>query len=104
MSYKARLKFSFAFIMFSTLLFSVDCALADGFTFTPLQVAGSNETCADAINNKGQVAGFYQDASGSHGFVETNGVLETLTLSGGVLNTSNFGIGVNDHLHSTDGA
>jgi probable HAF family extracellular repeat protein len=44
--------------------------LSDG-VYTTLRVPGAEDTEAVSINNDGQVVGFYQDASGYHGFLAT---------------------------------
>ena len=50
----------------------------DSFTFTPVHVPGSTSTIALGINNSGQIVGSYTDASGTHGFLDTNNVFTTV--------------------------
>src|SRR5258708_30575792 len=42
---------------------------ADSYSFTTVDVPGATNTNATGINNRGQIVGFYNDASGDHGFV-----------------------------------
>jgi len=42
---------------------------ADSYSFTTVDVPGATNTNATGINNRGQIVGFYHDASGDHGFV-----------------------------------
>lgn len=65
-------------------------------SFSTLDVPGASLTYADAINNIGQVAGSFNDASGPHGFVATHGQVTRIDPPYGPLNTNLFGIGMND--------
>jgi probable HAF family extracellular repeat protein len=49
-------------------------------TFTTLSVPGAlpHTTDAVAINDSGQIVGFFTDSTGNHGFLYTNGVFTTL--------------------------
>ena len=51
-------------------------------TFTTLNAPGANLTLPTAINDRGEVAGGYQDSSGTHGFVYENGTFTTLNAPG----------------------
>jgi quercetin dioxygenase-like cupin family protein len=42
-----------------------------GGSFTPIDVPGSSFTYVTGINDGGQIVGFFQDASGTHGFLAT---------------------------------
>jgi probable HAF family extracellular repeat protein len=72
-------------------------ALADGFVFTTIQVPGASETFADGINNHGEIAGFFDDTSGPHGFVDKGGTFATIDPPSGPLVNSFTGIGINGH-------
>jgi probable HAF family extracellular repeat protein len=48
------------------------------YTFTSINVPGSTSTNAFGINNTGQIVGAYTDSTGTHGFLDTNGVFTTL--------------------------
>ena len=50
----------------------------DGFTFTNIDFPGASDTGAYAINNKGQIVGFYGDANHSHAFVLTHDDYKTI--------------------------
>ena len=71
-------------------------AWADSYSFTTIDVPGATETYADGINNKHQIVGFFSDARGPHGFVDTGGVFTTIDPPYGPLVDSYFGIGIND--------
>jgi probable HAF family extracellular repeat protein len=47
-------------------------------TYTPLNVPGAVATYATDINDKGQIVGYYSDASGTHGFLYSDGRYTTL--------------------------
>ena len=47
--------------------------IKNGKSYTTLDVPGANFTLAFAINNRGEVPGLYQDASGYHGFLWSHG-------------------------------
>jgi uncharacterized membrane protein len=50
---------------------------------TSFDIPGATATSLTAINNLGQIAGSYTDASGvQHGFVDTNGVFQTIDVPG----------------------
>ena len=66
-------------------------ANAAAYTVTTLNVPGASDTYAGGINNAGQVAGSYSDATGFHGFVDTNGAFTTVDVPGGS-STSAHGI------------
>ena len=66
-------------------------ASATPYTVTSIAVPGASETLASGINDAGQVSGGYVDASGTHGFVDTNGVFTTINAPGAI-STSVFGI------------
>jgi hypothetical protein len=59
-------------------------ASARNYTFSTFDVPGAvaGSTYAEGINNTGQVTGYYSDAGGSHGFVDTNGAFTTIDVPG----------------------
>ena len=59
---------------------------ADGLIFSlDVPNAGAGGTAAFALNDVGQVAGYFVDAAGSiHGFVQTRGAYQTLDVPGAV--------------------
>jgi probable HAF family extracellular repeat protein len=62
-----------------------------------LDVPGATVTYPDAVNNFGQIAGFFQDAMGVHGFVVAPFLgLTRIDPPYGPLDNSYFGIGIND--------
>jgi len=85
-------------LLFLGILFGrPEAALADGFSFTTVNVPGATTTYADGINNQGQIVGVSQDASGApHGFVDTSGAFTTIDPPYGPLDNSYYGIGIND--------
>lgn len=60
---------------------------------TRIDVPGAAGTFAYGINNSGQIAGSYQDASGEHGFLLTGGTATTLNAPG---RTYTDAVGIND--------
>ena len=42
-----------------------------GGNFTALNFPGANNTIAMGINNVGQIVGYYDDSTGTHGFLAT---------------------------------
>jgi probable HAF family extracellular repeat protein len=69
--------------------------LDDNGVFTPVVVPGSEETYAYAINDLGQIVGYYFDSGGvsSYGFLDTNGVYQTIAVPGAA---STVAYGIND--------
>lgn len=45
--------------------------VTDGATFTTLDVPGAYSTVAYEINDRGQIVGYFEDATGRHGFLAT---------------------------------
>ena len=66
------------------ILESNSIARADPITFslTTIDVPGATSTAAIGINNAGQIVGSYTSATGTHGFVDTNGVFTTVDVPG----------------------
>ncbi len=65
---------------------------ASAFTFTTLDVPGATSTEAFGINGHRQIAGFYEDANGGHGFLrDPAGTFTTLDVPGATV-TAAFGI------------
>jgi hypothetical protein len=55
-------------------VYSASCSVECGFlysdgTYTTLSVPGSTQTAAYGINNKGQIVGGYETATGEYGFL-----------------------------------
>jgi hypothetical protein len=48
------------------------------FTFTTVQVSSGTSTSLYGINNAGRIVGAYTDSTGTHGFLDTEGVFTTL--------------------------
>jgi len=55
-----------------------------GGTYTQLQFPGGTGTCGHAINNKGDITGYYDDTSGAHGFVLSAGIYTSIDVPGAV--------------------
>ncbi|MFZ1641753.1 MAG: hypothetical protein WAV07_10030 [Candidatus Contendobacter sp.] len=63
------------------------------YSFTTFDVPGATfGTFPSSINASGQVAGFYSDGSGGHGFVYSNGTFTTLDVPGA---TSTWAVSIN---------
>jgi probable HAF family extracellular repeat protein len=63
-------------------------------SFASISVPGSSSTFPYSINNKGQIAGYFTDASGySSGFMFQDGVYYTINIPG---STDTFIYGIND--------
>jgi len=81
----------------STVLYAGE-AHATAYTFTtindPSVVLGATGTgtAAYGINNKGQIVGYYVDATGTHGYLDTNGAFTTINAPGGTTRIT----GIND--------
>jgi probable HAF family extracellular repeat protein len=54
------------------------------YTYTPISVPGSSSTSARAINNAGQIVGYYRDSAGEHGFLYSTGTYTTIDVPGGI--------------------
>lgn len=82
-----------AVLSLSVLLSTLATAHAATYTFTTIDVPGSIQTNANGINSRGQIVGFYTDASSgtSHGFLDDNGTVTTLDFPGAINNAA-FGI------------
>ena len=63
-------------------LYVTGIATAGEYTFTSFDVpfTGATGTIASAINDRGQIAGMYFDATGSHIFVDSGGSFSSLNL------------------------
>lgn len=69
-----------------------DAFVGTSLGFELIDVPGASGTAGQAINNAGQVSGFYLDGAGnSHGFIASPAVLPTGTTSGGAYT---FGVDV----------
>jgi probable HAF family extracellular repeat protein len=71
----------------------IDHARAIEYTFTPIDVPGATFTNAFGINNRGQIVGSFFDATGSHGFLNTDGTFTPIDVSGA---TFTFASGINN--------
>ena len=66
----------------------------NGGVFTALDLPFAvNYATATGINNSGQIAGFYSDSTGGHGFVKSGGNYTTLEVPGASLT---YATGIND--------
>jgi uncharacterized membrane protein len=63
------------------------------YALTTLFVPGSTQTVASAVNASDQVAGWYHEAQGDHGFLYSNGTYKTLDVPGA---TATVAHGIND--------
>ncbi len=63
-------------------------------TFVPVNNPAATATTAAAINNLGQIAGFFVDATGTHGFLDIGGVFTTLDAPGA---SATMLTGINDN-------
>ena len=67
---------------FLVIIFAIACmasgSRAFGSTFTPIDIDGATLTVANGLNPAGDIAGWYRNASGVHGFVLRNGDLTTI--------------------------
>ena len=61
------------------------------FIFTTIDVPGSTFTAARGINDAGQIAGVFGDATGIHGFLDTGGSFIPIHVPGSIV-TEAFGI------------
>src|SRR4051794_32839876 len=77
-------------------LFTPGQARAASYTFTTINnPLATGMTYAFGINDSGQVTGYYNNATGTHGFVDTNGTFTTINdplATGGTL-----AYGINDN-------
>ena len=89
-----RSSFAFYSLPFLLALAFSQPALAITYNYTQIDVPGASFTVAVGINNSGQVTGFYQDGSGQHGFVLSDGVYSPVNYPG-AFSTDAFGISNN---------
>jgi probable HAF family extracellular repeat protein len=75
----------------SCLCKSLSTAHAASYTFTPLDVPGASQTRAFEINDRGQIVGWFTDATGVHGFL-TDGATFTPIDVPGATETNALGI------------
>jgi hypothetical protein len=76
------------------------------YNYTPINVPGSTSTTALGLNNSGQIVGSYTDATGTHGFLDTNNAFTTLSfLPTGINNVGQIvGYSSNGVVLDTNGA
>ena len=67
--------------------------LLDRARYIAVNIAGSTTTRATDINSQGVIVGWYDDATGSHGFIWNDGVVVTLDVPGAIATSPN---GIND--------
>jgi uncharacterized membrane protein len=53
------------------------------YQYQTIDPLGSSSSGAVAINSRGQIIGNYEDSSGGHGFLDSNGVYTTIDYPGG---------------------
>jgi probable HAF family extracellular repeat protein len=64
------------------LLSTLAVAQTPSYTFTIFSVAGASATIPQAINDQGQIVGFYFDSNGHHGFLYDQGSFSTINVPG----------------------
>jgi probable HAF family extracellular repeat protein len=62
----------------SILLSNLVAVQDDSYTFSPLNVPGATITVASGINNRGQIVGWFLDATGTHGFLKDGSTFTTI--------------------------
>ena len=67
----------FVLLAVSCLCKSLSTAHAASYTFTTFDVPGSFTTAADGINTAGQIVGFFNAATETHGFLTADGATVT---------------------------
>src|SRR5262245_63901056 len=61
-----------------SVLFSTFVAAQDAeYTYTLIEVPGATDTDPHGINGRGQIVGLFLDATGTHGFVTSDGITFT---------------------------
>jgi probable HAF family extracellular repeat protein len=78
-------------VLFGFFSYAATLALADDFTFIPINFPGATSTVAHGINNSGQIVGSFTDGSGNHSFVDTGGSFTSFNFPGAISTTA-FGI------------
>jgi len=92
MQCKHKTSFALALLTAASLVLNRPAA-ATTFTYTTLNAPGApNNTRAFGVNDAGQVAGYYVDNTGYHGFLETGGTYTTLDVPGAKYGTYAFGV------------
>ena len=72
-------------IFLGAALLLVGAARADqALQFTSIDFPAATLTNVQGINAEGDIAGFYQDAAGQHGFVRRNGVFTSINYPGAI--------------------
>src|SRR3989442_11661944 len=79
------------------LIITASSLRASAFTFTTIDVPGATLIEARGINPAGNIVGFFDDASGIHGFLLSRGVFTTIDVPGATL-TEAFGINPAGHI------
>jgi len=69
-----------AVLSLSVLLSTLVAAHAASYTFTTIDVPNASRTLAFGINDGGQIVGFYEGASGYHGFLYDSGIFTPLDI------------------------
>jgi hypothetical protein len=64
----------------------------DGTNFTHFTVPGATSTFGGGINDAAAIAGYFNDSSGQHGFVDMGGQFTALDAPGNPISTRAFGI------------
>ena len=66
---------------------------SDGSTLIPIDVPGATRTVACGINDKGQIVGWFIDATGTHGFLKDSSTFTPIDVPGA---TATGGFGINN--------
>jgi probable HAF family extracellular repeat protein len=83
-----------AVLFLSVLLCSLVAAQDASYTFTSIDVPGTTHTEVQGINTAGQIVGRFGDATGTHGFLTSNGTtFTTINVPGAIYTVAH---GIND--------
>lgn len=74
--------------------------IQDTFDFRTIEVPAAKRTLASGINDRGQIAGYYDDSAGTHGFVLDNGRFATIDFPGAVFTVA-LGVGAKGEIVGT---
>ena len=72
---------------------AIHSANAAAYTFTQIDVPGASATTANGINDAGQIVGWFNDSTGTHGFLYTGGSFTPIAVPGATFSQAT---GIND--------
>ena len=76
-------RLAFLSLVFALVFFSGSArAQSTSFSYTTIDFPSGTNTRTNGINARGDIVGRYEDGSGAHGFVLSQGIFTTLVVAG----------------------